>query len=110
MIILFIHLLYYGDNKLASALLRLPSVVPKHSSRQYSLSRRVYPMTLGLGHKVDEGSYQPSRCFALPVIQKGHIFIKRVNDCPIMNVDMLEQWSKEFEQSNASPNVIGCIL
>jgi hypothetical protein len=38
------------------------------------------------------------------VIQKGHIFIKRVNDCPIMNVDMLEQWSKEFEQSNASPN------
>ncbi|MDM5507094.1 mobile element-associated protein, partial [Staphylococcus aureus] len=53
------------------------------------------------------GSYQPSRCFALPVIQKGHIFIKRVNDCPIMDVDMLEQWSKGFEQSNVSPNVIG---
>lgn len=60
-----------------------------------------------IGHKVDEGSYQPSRCFALPVIQKGHIFIKRVNDCPIIGVDMLEQWSKELEQSNASPNVIG---
>ncbi|MEI5743138.1 mobile element-associated protein, partial [Staphylococcus aureus] len=31
----------------------------------------------------------------------------RVNDCPIMNADMLEQWSKEFEQSNASPNIKG---
>ncbi|HFB2173668.1 TPA: primase alpha helix C-terminal domain-containing protein, partial [Staphylococcus aureus] len=60
-----------------------------------------------IGHKVDEGSYQPSRCFALPVIQKGHIFIKRVNDCPIMNVDMLEQWSKGYKQSNDSPNIKG---
>ncbi len=25
----------------------------------------------------------------------------------IMNADMLEQWSKEFEQSNASPNIKG---
>lgn len=60
-----------------------------------------------IGHKVDEGSYQPSRCFALPVIQKGHIFIKRVNDCPIIDVDMLEQWSKEYKQSNGNPNIKG---
>ena len=44
----------------------------------------------------------PHRCFAFASYSKGHIFIKRVNDCPIMDVDTLEQWLKEYEQSNAS--------
>ena len=45
--------------------------------------------------------------FCITSYSKGHIFIKRVNDCPIIDVDMLEQWSKEFEQSNGSPNIKG---
>lgn len=49
-----------------------------------------------IGFKVDEGSYQPSRAMALPVVQsKNHPFLYRYNDAPILDSPTLEQWSKE---------------
>lgn len=49
-----------------------------------------------IGFKVDEGSYQPSRAMALPVVQsKNHPFLYRYNDAPILDCPTLEQWSKE---------------
>ncbi|WP_369040983.1 primase alpha helix C-terminal domain-containing protein [Staphylococcus chromogenes] len=49
-----------------------------------------------IGFKVDEGSYQPSRAMALPVVQsKSHPFLYRYNDAPILDCSTLELWSKE---------------
>ncbi|PTI42354.1 mobile element-associated protein [Staphylococcus succinus] len=48
-----------------------------------------------IGHKVDEGSYQPSRCMALPVIKhKDAIYIYQYNDAPILNKSILAEWYK----------------
>lgn len=46
-----------------------------------------------IGHKVDEGSFQPSRCMALPVIQhKDAIYMYRYNDATILNKSILAKW------------------
>ncbi|MBA8759856.1 mobile element-associated protein [Staphylococcus schleiferi subsp. coagulans] len=49
-----------------------------------------------IGFKVDEGSYQPSRAMALPVVQsKSHSFLYRYNDAPILDCPTLERWLNE---------------
>ena len=49
-----------------------------------------------IDHPVDEGSFQPSRAMALPVYIKGkYPFLHQYNDAPILNVETLEEWSKE---------------
>lgn len=54
-----------------------------------------------IGHKVDEGSYQPSRAMALPVIKdKNRAFIYRYNDAPILDCPTLEGWANEFKQED----------
>lgn len=56
-----------------------------------------------IGFKVDEGSYQPSRAMALPVVQsKNHPFLYRYNDAPILDSPTLEQWSKECAAKEAN--------
>ncbi|PTH63626.1 mobile element-associated protein [Staphylococcus agnetis] len=63
-----------------------------------------------IGFKVDEGSYQPSRAMALPVVQsKSHTFLYRYNDAPILDCPTLERWSKECaakEENTAETPVI----
>lgn len=50
-----------------------------------------------IGFKVDEGSYQPSRAMALPVVQrKDNPFQFNYNDAPILDSATLEQWSKAY--------------
>ncbi|NJH67770.1 primase alpha helix C-terminal domain-containing protein [Staphylococcus agnetis] len=56
-----------------------------------------------IGFKVDEGSYQPSRAMALPVVQsKNHPFLYRYNDAPILDSPTLEQWSTECAAKETS--------
>lgn len=58
---------------------------------------RIYSKVIAnkIGHKVDEGSYQPSRCMALPVIKhKDAIYIYQYNDVPILNKSILDEWYK----------------
>lgn len=62
---------------------------------------RKYTKTLAskIGHKVDEGSYQPSRAMALPVIKdKNRAFVYRCNDAPILDCPTIEGWANEFKQ------------
>jgi len=59
-----------------------------------------------IGHKVDGGSYQPSRAMALPVIKdNSHIFLKAYNDAAILGVERLKEWSKDFKESSKPLNV-----
>ena len=52
-----------------------------------------------IGHRVDEGSFQPSRAMALPVKKSNDSFyIFKYNDAPILNVEILEKWSEEIER------------
>lgn len=52
-----------------------------------------------IGHRVDEGSFQPSRAMALPVYQQDkYPFLHQYNDAPILNVETLEKWSEEIER------------
>lgn len=54
-----------------------------------------------IGHKVDEGSYQPSRAMALPVIKdKSCAFVYRYNDAPILDCSTIEGWANEFKQED----------
>ncbi|SCT24746.1 primase alpha helix C-terminal domain-containing protein [Staphylococcus caeli] len=56
-----------------------------------------------IGHKVDEGSFQPSRCMALPVKRtKDSVYLYRYNDAPIMDKSTLEKWYQEI--GNISKN------
>ena len=58
-----------------------------------------------IGHLVDEGSFQPSRAMALPVYIKGkHPFLHQYNDAPILNVEILEKWSKETNIQTDQPS------
>lgn len=60
---------------------------------------RIYSKVVAnrIGHKVDEGSYQPSRCMALPVIKdRTSTYLYRYNDAPIMDKLILEQWHQEI--------------
>ena len=58
-----------------------------------------------IGHQVDEGSFQPSRAMALPVYIKGkYPFLHQYNDAPILNVEMLEKWSKETNIQTDQPS------
>ncbi|HEE9174339.1 TPA: primase alpha helix C-terminal domain-containing protein [Staphylococcus aureus] len=62
-----------------------------------------------IGFKVDEGSYQPSRAMALPVVQsKNHPFLYRYNDASILDSPTLEQWSKECaaKEANTAENPV----
>nr|WP_253901107.1 primase alpha helix C-terminal domain-containing protein [Staphylococcus sp. CWZ226] len=54
-----------------------------------------------IGHKVDEGSYQPSRAMALPVIKdKNRAFMYRCNDAPILECPTIEDWANEIKQED----------
>ncbi|MDK4265335.1 primase alpha helix C-terminal domain-containing protein [Staphylococcus warneri] len=52
-----------------------------------------------IGHRVDEGSFQPSRAMALPVKKSNDsIYIFKYNDASILNVETLKKWSEEIER------------
>ncbi|MCE5090504.1 primase alpha helix C-terminal domain-containing protein [Staphylococcus devriesei] len=56
-----------------------------------------------IGFKVDEGSYQPSRVMALPVVKsKKNVFLKVYNDAPIIKVEQLIKLSKLYVEKNKS--------
>lgn len=59
-----------------------------------------------IGHKVDEGSYQPSRCMALPVKpSKERMYLYRYNDAPILSKSILEEWRQylsDHDKTNRS--------
>lgn len=60
-----------------------------------------------IGHKVDEGSFQPSRCMALPVIKnKTSNYLYRYNDAPIMDKSTLDKWYREigYKTKNNAPS------
>ncbi|MEB6230011.1 primase alpha helix C-terminal domain-containing protein [Staphylococcus xylosus] len=60
---------------------------------------RIYSKVIAnkIGHKVDEGSFQPSRCMALPVIKdKTSNYLYRYNDASIMDKSKLEKWYQEI--------------
>lgn len=49
-----------------------------------------------IGHRVDEGSFQPSRAMALPVYQQDkYPFLHQYNDAPILRTEKLKEWSNE---------------
>lgn len=57
-----------------------------------------------IGHRVDEGSFQPSRAMALPVYQQDkYPFLHQHNDAPILNVETLEKWTEETEVPTDQP-------
>ncbi|MDW4166526.1 primase alpha helix C-terminal domain-containing protein [Staphylococcus saprophyticus] len=59
-----------------------------------------------IGHKVDEGSFQPSRCMALPVKRaKDSVYIYRYNDAPIMDKSTLEKWCQVIGDKSKHNNV-----
>ncbi|UUY70229.1 primase alpha helix C-terminal domain-containing protein [Staphylococcus warneri] len=52
-----------------------------------------------IGHRVDEGSFQPSRAMALPIKKSNDsIYIFKYNDASILNVETLKKWSEEIER------------
>ncbi|MDW8563866.1 primase alpha helix C-terminal domain-containing protein [Staphylococcus shinii] len=60
---------------------------------------RIYSKVIAnkIGHKVDEGSFQPSRCMALPVIKdKNSNYLYRYNDASIVDKSTLEKWYQEI--------------
>lgn len=63
---------------------------------------RKYTQSLAhqIGHKIDEGSYQPSRAMALPVRPDKDIpYIFKYNDAPAITVDELNQFSINLENT-----------
>lgn len=59
-----------------------------------------------IGHKVDEGSFQPSRCMALPVIKnKTSNYLYRYNDAPIMDKSTLDKWYQETGSISKSKGI-----
>lgn len=57
-----------------------------------------------IGHPVDEGSFQPSRAMALPVYQQDkYPFLHQYNDAPILNVEILKNWSEETKIQTDQP-------
>ncbi|MBN6092371.1 primase alpha helix C-terminal domain-containing protein [Staphylococcus saprophyticus] len=60
-----------------------------------------------IGHKVDEGSFQPSRCMALPVKpSKDRMYLYRYNDAPIIDKSTLDKWYREigYKTKNNAPS------
>lgn len=58
-----------------------------------------------IGHRVDEGSFQPSRAMALPVYQKDkYPFLHQYNDAPILGTQKLEEWLKELKSEYNESN------
>lgn len=69
---------------------------------------RIYSKVIAnkIGFKVDEGSYQPSRCMALPVItDKTSTYLYRYNDAPIMDKSILEQWYQEIGVNHKNKDI-----
>lgn len=59
-----------------------------------------------IGHKVDEGSFQPSRAMALPVKKDNNsIFLKSRNDAAILSIEQLEEWAKDFKENDKSISI-----
>lgn len=57
-----------------------------------------------IGHRVDEGSFQPSRAMALPVKKSNDsIYIFKYNDAPILKVETLKNWSEETKKKIDQP-------
>lgn len=77
---------------------RIRLLVPLNESinaEEYRMYSKV--VSNKIGHKVDEGSYQPSRCMALPVIKdRTSTYLYQYNDAPIMDKSVLEQWHQEI--------------
>lgn len=58
-------------------------------------------LAMCLGFKVDEGSYQPSRVMALPVVKsKNHSYKTSYNDAPIMKVEQLIKLTKLYNEKH----------
>ncbi|WP_418129179.1 primase alpha helix C-terminal domain-containing protein [Staphylococcus sp. HKU1] len=56
-----------------------------------------------IGHKVDEGSYQPSRCMALPVKKnKESVYLYRYNDARILDKSTLAKWYQSTDTDDKS--------
>ena len=57
-----------------------------------------------IGHRVDEGSFQPSRAMALPVYQQDkYPFLHQYNDAPILRTEKLKEWSNEVKVHEDKP-------
>ncbi|WP_331245665.1 primase alpha helix C-terminal domain-containing protein [Staphylococcus capitis] len=57
-----------------------------------------------IGHRVDEGSFQPSRAMALPVYQQDkYPFLHQYNDAPILRNEKLKEWSNEVKVHEDKP-------
>lgn len=69
---------------------------------------RIYSKVIAnkIGHKVDGGSFQPSRCMALPVKKaKDSVYLYRYNDAPIMDRYTLEKWYQDIGEKPKNNNV-----
>lgn len=59
-----------------------------------------------IGHKVDEGSYQPSRCMALPVKKnKESVYLYRYNDARILDKSTLDKWYQSIDTDDKSGHI-----
>ena len=57
-----------------------------------------------IGHRVDEGSFQPSRAMALPVYQQDkYPFLHQYNDATILRTEKLKEWSNEVKVHEDKP-------
>lgn len=60
-----------------------------------------------IGHKIDEGSFQPSRAMALPVKPDKSIpYIFKYNDAPTITIDDLNDLSKNIDSQKDKPIII----
>lgn len=69
---------------------------------------RIYSKVIAnkIAFKVDEGSFQPSRCMALPVKQsKEAVYLFRYNDAPIMDKSTLEKWYQEVGGNHKNKDI-----
>lgn len=69
---------------------------------------RIYSKVIAnkIGHKVDESSFQPSRCMALPVKRsKDAVYLFRYNDAPIMDKFTLEKWYQEIGVNHKNKDI-----
>lgn len=69
---------------------------------------RIYSKVIAnkIGFKVDEGSFQPSRCMALPVKRsKDTVYLFRYNDAPIMDKSTLEKWYQEIGVNHKNKDI-----
>lgn len=60
-----------------------------------------------IGHKIDEGSYQPSRAMALPVKPDKNIpYIFKYNDAPAITIGDLNELSRNIDNQKNKPITI----